>query len=37
VERVESLPPRATKTGGRDAKPHRRMVEAMLRIFERAG
>jgi transposase len=31
--RIEPLLPRQTKTGGRNAKPHRPMVEAMLWIL----
>jgi transposase len=31
--RIEPLLPRATKTGGRDAKPHRSMVEAMIWVL----
>lgn len=32
-ERIEALLPPATKTGGRDAKPHRPMVEAMIWVL----
>jgi transposase len=31
--RLEPLLPRATKTGGRNAKPHRPMLEAMLWVM----
>lgn len=31
--RIEPSLPRATKTGGRDAKPHRPMLEAMIWIL----
>jgi putative transposase len=31
--RIEPLLPRATKTGGRDAKPHRPMVEALVWVL----
>jgi transposase len=31
--RIEPLLPPATRTGGRDAKPHRRMVEAMVWVL----